>query len=179
MKRTSTFLLLLSVLCATPVFAVERKFPASMCSVGSDERAEMDYDPSGGIRNRSDGTRWRQITLHCPVIVDDTLPLRNIRRFNVDVVDRNGATNGQISARACVTFRYAAGGWCSPNPEPNGAAAFTGWSEIQVPYWKAAFSPWTLYSIDYPYIEVTLPGNGVLYGNAFSVLLGYTVSDTP
>jgi hypothetical protein len=178
MKLTTTFLLLLSVFCATPVLAFERKFPASMCTTGSDDRGEMDHDAvSRGLRNRSAGTQWRRITFRCPVMVDDTLPLSRIRRFNVDVVDLHGGSNGHISAYACVTFRFASGGWCaSGTPVTIGVGGTVPWSEIQVSSLHPAFQAWTRFSIDYPYIEVILPGE---YFKKYSAILGYTVSDIP
>jgi len=177
MKWTSTFLLLLSVLYATPALAFERKFPASMCTTGSSDRGEMDHDAvSSGLRNRSVGINWRRITFRCPVMVDDTLPLSRIRHFNVDIVDRHAGVNGQISARACVTFRFAAGGKCANDFHTIGAERAIVWGELQVPNSHPAFAPWKQFPIDYPYIEVILPGE---YFGGYSAILGYAVSDIP
>ena len=185
MKLTTMLLLLLSVLSATPVFAFERRFPASMCTTKISDRGEMELN-QGAVGNKATGTNWRTIKVECPVIVDDILLLGRIRRFNVDVLDNHNGANGQVSARACVRFRYVTGAVCAAGGVTTGEDWQIGWRELQAstvltPY---AIAPWIQYPIDYPYIEVTLPGDGwscvgCVGASFISYVLGYTVSDIP
>lgn len=137
--------------------AVERKESAFSCFVAADDRGEMDVDSgTQGVRNRSSGLNWRERRLYCPIPVDDTFPVSSA---SLEVNGRDGDNGTVVWAQACVSWRWANGGFCGASVA-NGGPGTVGWFNLSFTpttmgdplyYWRNF--PW-----DYPYVVVSLPG---------------------
>ncbi len=148
-----------SVAFSPAASAYERKESAFICFVAAGDGGEMDVDAStGGVRNQSSGWNWAQRQLYCPIVVDDANP---INTMNLEVNGRDGDVGAAVWAQACLSWRWDNGGFCGASVA-NGGPGAVGWYNLSFTsttmndplyYWHNF--PW-----DYPYVVVSLPGNG-------------------
>lgn len=175
MKAQVGLILLTLFMVGSASFAYERRHSPFFCFTKTDDRGEMDFDDvSKGVRNRSEGVNWDRRTLICPVLVDDTLPLRGIRTLTIQGWDGDGGDRGTVGAKACVTFRWARGGECG-HQVVDGDSSRMGLFELQFRQETPGdpLDKWRGFHVDYPYVEITLPGRA----GDFSTVFGYVVTD--
>lgn len=175
MKAQVGLILLTLFMVGSASFAYERRHSPFFCFAKTDDVGEMDFDgTSRGIRNRSEGGNWRRRTLICPVLVHDNLPLSRIRTLTIQGWDGDGGSEGAVGAKACVTYRWARGGECG-HEVVDGYPSHVGFFELQFRQETAndPLNKWRGLHVDYPYVEITLPGKQ----QDFSSVFGYVVTD--
>lgn len=133
-----------------------RRVASAACLIGpSWGNASLVYGGYGDIENH--GPAESEIDFTCPVIDDQSMPVKNITNLWVDVV-QEGAPYFWPSAAACTIDWSDTGGACG---RPNNQAANNGHDGMQVDT-----SAWTSGKGFYPIVAVTIPGGG-------SAFMGY------